>query len=217
VARALAADPPVLLMDEPFGAVDPIVRTQLQIEFSRLQREMQKTVVFVTHDIDEAIRIGDRIAVLGQAAHLHQYGPPEELLAHPADDFVAGFLGDDRGLKLLSLRPADSVPTSEVLQVREGERLDHSRVSTQQWALVTSSTDHPLGWIRVEQLNGVPVSAAGLTPASTVGPGGSARSLLDAAISSPTASAVRVDDDGRLLGVVTYDELGKALAEGTAP
>src|SRR4029453_15016564 len=109
-----------------------------------------------------------------------------------ADDFVAGFLGDDRGLKLLSLRPADSVPTSQVLQGREGERPDHSRVNTEQWALVTSSTDHPLGWIRVEQLNGKPVSRSdGLTPASTVGPGGSARSLLDAALSSPTASAVR--------------------------
>ncbi|MDQ1424942.1 MAG: osmoprotectant transport system ATP-binding protein [Acidimicrobiaceae bacterium] len=218
VARALAADPPVLLMDEPFGAVDPIVRTQLQVEFTRLQREMQKTVVFVTHDIDEAIRIGDRIAVLGPAARLHQYGPPEELLAHPADEFVAGFLGDDRGLKLLSLRPADSVPTSEVLQIREGERLDHARVNAQEWALVTSSADEPLGWIRVERLNGKPVSRAdGLTPASMVGPDGSARSLLDAAISSPAASAVRIDNNGRLLGVVTYDELGRALAEGTAP
>jgi osmoprotectant transport system ATP-binding protein len=105
-----------------------------------------------------------------------------------------------------------------VLQIREGERLDRSRVNGYEWALVTSSTDRPLGWIRVARLNGMEVSRADdLTPAATVGPGGSARSLLDAAISSPAASAVRVDDDGRLLGVVTYDELGRALAGDATP
>ncbi|GDY43281.1 hypothetical protein SANT12839_041630 [Streptomyces antimycoticus] len=103
VARALAADPPVLLMDEPFGAVDPVVRTQLQNELLRLQSELRKTVVFVTHDIDEAVRLGDRIAIFRTGGHLVQCAPPAELLASPADDFVAGFLGAERGLKLLSL------------------------------------------------------------------------------------------------------------------
>ena len=112
VARALAADPPVLLMDEPFGAVDPIVRAQLQQEFLRLQRELHKTIVFVTHDVDEAILLGDRIAVLTTGAHIEQLAPPAELLARPANDFVADFLGNDRGLKLLSLCPPPTCPST---------------------------------------------------------------------------------------------------------
>lgn len=110
VARALAADPPVLLMDEPFGAVDPVVRTQLQDELLRLQKELNKTIVFVTHDIDEAVRLGDRIAIFRTGGHLVQCAPPTELLARPADDFVADFLGAERGLKLLSLKTLAEVP-----------------------------------------------------------------------------------------------------------
>ena len=96
MARALAADPPVLLMDEPFGAVDPVVRDRLQDEFLRLQRELGKTVVLVTHDIDEAVRMGDRVAVFAGGGRLAQYATPAELLAHPADDFVADFVGSTR-------------------------------------------------------------------------------------------------------------------------
>ena len=103
VARALAADPPVMLMDEPFGALDPITRDRLQNEFLRLQSEVRKTVVFVTHDIDEAIKLGDRIAILREGGVLAQYDTPDEILAHPADEFVARFVGVDRGLKRLSL------------------------------------------------------------------------------------------------------------------
>jgi osmoprotectant transport system ATP-binding protein len=102
VARALAAEPPVMLMDEPFGAVDPIVRERLQNEFLRIQRDQGTTVLFVTHDIDEAIKLGDRVAVM-RAGKLVQYAPPGELLAHPANDFVAEFVGSDRGLKRLAL------------------------------------------------------------------------------------------------------------------
>ncbi len=107
VARALAADPPVLLMDEPFGAVDPVVRTRLQDEFSRLQRDLGKTVLLVTHDIDEAVRMGDRVAVFAEGGRLAQYGTPQELLAHPADDFVEDFVGATRGLRRLSVTPID--------------------------------------------------------------------------------------------------------------
>jgi osmoprotectant transport system ATP-binding protein len=109
VARALAADPPLMLMDEPFGAIDPITRERLQNDFLRLQAELGKTVVFVTHDIDEAIKMGDRICILRQGGVLAQYDTPETILAAPADEFVAQFVGADRGLKRLALRRLDEV------------------------------------------------------------------------------------------------------------
>lgn len=104
LARALAVDPPLMLMDEPFGALDPITRDRLQAEFLRLHDDVRKTVIFVTHDIDEAIKLGDRIALLREGGHLAQYATPDDMLAHPADDFVARFVGADRGLKRLALR-----------------------------------------------------------------------------------------------------------------
>ena len=109
LARAMAADPPLMLMDEPFGAIDPITRERLQNDFLRLHREIRKTVVFVTHDIDEAIKMGDRIAILREGGVLAQYDTPEAILAQPADDFVARFVGEDRGLKRLALRRVDEV------------------------------------------------------------------------------------------------------------
>jgi osmoprotectant transport system ATP-binding protein len=109
LARALAADPPLMLMDEPFGAIDPITRSRLQDEFLRLHREVGKTVIFVTHDIDEAIKMGSRIAILADGGVLAQYDTPEEILAHPASEFVERFVGADRGLKRLALRRAGEV------------------------------------------------------------------------------------------------------------
>jgi osmoprotectant transport system ATP-binding protein len=103
LARALAANPPLMLMDEPFGAIDPIVRARLQDEFLRLQKEIRKTVVFVTHDVDEAIKVGDRIAILRQGGRLAQYDTPQAILEQPADEFVAEFVGRDRALKALAL------------------------------------------------------------------------------------------------------------------
>jgi len=122
VARALAADPPVLLMDEPFGAVDPVVRVHLQDEFLRIQRELGKTVVMVTHDIDEAVRMGDRVAVFATGGRLAQYATPAELLGRPADDFVSEFVGSTRGLRRLAvtpihaahLEPLDGVSTGDL-------------------------------------------------------------------------------------------------------
>src|SRR6185312_4073968 len=128
LARALAADPPLLLMDEPFSAIDPIVRARLQDEFLRLQREVRKTVVFVTHDIDEAIKVGDRIAILRQGGKLVQYDTPETILKHPADDFVAEFVGSDRALKALALHtlaeldlgpPTDGVRAPQTTTLRD--------------------------------------------------------------------------------------------------
>jgi osmoprotectant transport system ATP-binding protein len=109
LARALAANPPAMLMDEPFGALDPITRARLQHELLRIQHELRKTIIFVTHDIDEAILLGDRIAILREGGVLAQYDTPERLLAHPADEFVERFVGADRGLKLLALRRLDEL------------------------------------------------------------------------------------------------------------
>lgn len=109
VARALATDPPVMLMDEPFGAVDPIVRERLQAQFLKIQSELRKTIVFVTHDVDEAIKMADRIAILNRGAHLEQYGTPEEVLGSPANDFVRRFVGMERGLKRFALERTDDI------------------------------------------------------------------------------------------------------------
>ena len=122
VARALAADPPIMLMDEPFGAVDPIVRDRLQNEFLRLQEDLAKTILFVTHDIDEAIKMGDLVAVMKVGGHLAQFGPPSEILAAPADDFVARFVGADRGLKRLSLTRVGELDLKAPVTARPGER-----------------------------------------------------------------------------------------------
>ena len=132
VARALAADPPLMLMDEPFGAIDPITRERLQDEFLRLQARVRKTVVFVTHDIDEAIKMGDRIAILREGGELAQYATPDEILAAPADDFVARFVGADRGAQApraesqagatLELRPLDAATRGGARRRRRGRR-----------------------------------------------------------------------------------------------
>ncbi len=121
VARALAADPPVLLMDEPFGAVDPVVRIRLQDEFLRLQRELGKTVVLVTHDIDEAVKMGDRVAVFASGGHLAQVGTPSELLAHPADEYVEDFVGATRGLRRLTVTTIDPEHLDPLDGVTAGE------------------------------------------------------------------------------------------------
>jgi osmoprotectant transport system ATP-binding protein len=122
LARAMAADPPLMLMDEPFGAIDPITRERLQRDFLRLHREIRKTVIFVTHDIDEAIKMGDRICLLREGGQLAQYDAPEAILADPADDFVARFVGADRGLKRLALRRLDEVELLPALASNGGSR-----------------------------------------------------------------------------------------------
>jgi osmoprotectant transport system ATP-binding protein len=123
LARALAADPPVLLMDEPFGALDPITRFRLQTELRRLQREVGKTVIFVTHDIDEAIKMGDRIAIVHEGGVLVQYDTPDAILAHPADDFVKQFIGEDRALRRLALRTLEGVPLKPAAPTAAGARI----------------------------------------------------------------------------------------------
>ncbi|MEV4799634.1 ATP-binding cassette domain-containing protein [Nonomuraea sp. NPDC049421] len=129
VARALAADPPVMLMDEPFGATDPITREHLQNEFVRLQKQLRKTIIFVTHDFEEAIKLGDRIAILRERSHIAQYDTPANILANPADDYVASFIGQDGTLKRLALLRVEDIPPAEpspdpaLLQVAAGTTL----------------------------------------------------------------------------------------------
>ncbi|MEJ2868815.1 ABC transporter ATP-binding protein [Actinomycetospora sp. OC33-EN08] len=186
VARALAGDAPVLLMDEPFSAVDPVVRADLQDELLRLQSELGRTILFVTHDIDEAIRLGDMVAVLRVGGTLAQFAPPSELLAAPVDDFVAEFVGRDRGYRRLQFVGAGSLslktlPTSK----------DSTPIGGDGWLLVVDDDGRPTGWRQ-----GSEHVALGTVHAE----GGSLRSALDAALSSPAGRGVAVDDDGRLLG-----------------
>ncbi|MGN6088929.1 MAG: ABC transporter ATP-binding protein [Actinomycetes bacterium] len=208
VARALAADPPIMLMDEPFSAVDPIVREQLQDEFLRLQGELGKTILFVTHDVDEAIKLGDQVAVLRQGGLLAQLAPPAELLARPDDDFVADFVGRDRGYRALSFVEPRSPRLHEEPTVPLGAGLDEAtRTASDDWLLVVDGDGRPQGWVAVPLLTG-PITAADLERGGTVARrGGSLRALLDAALSAPSGRGVVADEDGRLLGTVRPSEV----------
>jgi osmoprotectant transport system ATP-binding protein len=208
VARALAADPPVMLMDEPFSAVDPVVREGLQNEFLRLQGELSKTIVFVTHDIDEAIKLGDRVAVLRQGGVLAQVDTPAELLTHPKDDFVADFVGRDRGYRALSFVTARQPRVHPEPVARLGDDATTARqAALDDWVLVVDDQQHPLGWAPLPGLEGS-LRADLLERGGTVARiGGSLRLLLDAALSSPSGRGVVVDEQDRLLGTVRPSEV----------
>jgi osmoprotectant transport system ATP-binding protein len=158
VARALAADPLVMLMDEPFGAIDPITRERLQNEFLRLQGEIRKTVLFVTHDINEAIKMGDRVAVLREGGHLAQYATPAELLMAPADDFVEDFVGADRALKRLALMRVRDIDLWEAPLAFVGQSTGEVRAKLEQaeipHALLVDGQRRPIGWLSVRDLHG---------------------------------------------------------------
>ncbi len=204
VARALAADPPVMLMDEPFSAVDPQVRDQLQDEFLRLQSELGKTIVFVTHDIDEAVKLGDQVAVLRVGGTLAQLATPEKLLADPADDFVADFLGRDRGYRGLAFQASPALPIQDEPTVPLGAGAAEIRAAagTNPWLLVVDEAGAPVGWIEPARIPGS-VQRHDLHRGGTVArTSGSLRAALDAALSSPSRRGVLVDDDGRLVGTV---------------
>ncbi len=146
MARALAADPPVLLMDEPFSAVDPVVRKGLQDELLRIQDELGKTIVFVTHDIDEAIKLGTMVAVLREGGRLAQYAPPAELLSNPADSFVEDFLGADRGIRRLSFFTSDALELTTDAVVPAGAPDAPLTTARTPYLLVTDAEGRPLGW-----------------------------------------------------------------------
>ncbi|MFI7059564.1 ABC transporter ATP-binding protein [Kribbella sp. NPDC050124] len=185
VARALAADPAIMLMDEPFSAVDPIVRHQLQEELLRLQRDIGKTIVFVTHDIDEAIKLGDNVAVLRVGGKLAQFAPPSDLLGHPVDDFVRGFVGQDRGYRALTFVHPEDLPLKPLPP-----------------DLVLDDDGVPVGWRNDHEI--LPVGAV-------FKQGDSLRAALDAVLTSPTGWGVCVDDDGKAVGVLDQSIVAEAL------
>ncbi|WP_330250096.1 ATP-binding cassette domain-containing protein [Nocardia sp. NBC_00565] len=215
VARALAADPPVLLMDEPFSAVDPVVRAELQLEMQRLQAELHKTIVFVTHDIDEAITLGDKVAVFGRGGVLQQYDPPQHVLAQPATDFVADFVGRDRGYRGLSFRTADTVPLHEI-RTATADEVTELRLELGDWVLIVDASDRPTGWIDVTGVESVRAGRA-LADSTVAGgslftPAGDLRQAMDAAISAPSGIGVAVDDSGAVRGGVLATEVLQILA-----
>ena len=218
VARALAADPPVMLMDEPFGAVDPIRRERLQNEFLRLQQRVRKTIIFVTHDVDEAIKMGDRIAILQRGGILAQYDTPAAILANPASEFVERFVGADRGLKRLSLARVRDLELLEPVIVHAGE--DRAEVRRRlggaeriDYALLVDGGRRPLGWIDQHDLAGSgPIEADAATPgAPTVQPETTLRDALSALLGSSVQLGVVVDERERVIGLVSVDAIGDRL------
>jgi osmoprotectant transport system ATP-binding protein len=221
VARALAVDPPVMLMDEPFGAIDPINRSRLQNEFLRLQAELRKTVLFVTHDVDEAIKMGDRIAVLRKGGELAQYATPTELLMEPADEFVEDFVGADRALKRLALLRVKNVDLWKAPVAKAGDPAEPVRTALRSaevpHAVLIDSENRPLGWLSERDLESETVPG---TPDSAAEP------LLDGDMTlrdglatllagGPQYAAV-TDGRGRLDGVLSVEIISDFLSSEKA-
>lgn len=219
VARALAGDPPVLLMDEPFGAVDPIARDRLQQEFLNLQAQLHKTILMVTHDVDEAVIMGDRIAVLSHGGVLEQHDTPAELLAHPATPFVADFIGADRGLRRLAVTPIETTDLYTPPVVTPHTTVAQARAAVDaggtNWAIVVDDEGRLLGWVEPGR---IPNSAG---PGATARPymrSLDARVSIDASLKAAFAEMLQHDaawvavlDKDRYLGVLTPDALHAAL------
>ena len=219
VARALASDPPIMLMDEPFGAVDPIVRERLQNEFLRLQEELAKTILFVTHDIDEAIKMGDLVAVLQLGGHLAQFGPPDEILARPASEFVARFVGTDRGLKRLSLARVGDLPLYPAVIARVGEDGAAARTGAAanpfDYVLLVDSEERPVGWVhqdaipksgQLEASQAVPMSPL-LSHRTTL------KDALSLLLDADVQAGIVVDNRGAVTGLLTVDRIAEWMRE----
>jgi osmoprotectant transport system ATP-binding protein len=207
VARALAADPLVMLMDEPFSAVDPVVRSELHEFFLGLQREISKTIILITHDIDEAIKLGDQVAILRVGGHLAQVGTPQQLLDEPADAFVEGFVGRDRGYRSLSFQPASALDLDSVPVVREVTAARGPGPT-----LVVDGEARPLGWVDAAQEGRTVALGATFDVES-----GTLRNALDAVLTSPVGLAVGVHaGSGRYAGVVTTETVLAAMKRAKA-
>jgi osmoprotectant transport system ATP-binding protein len=223
VARALAVDPPVMLMDEPFGAIDPIARERLQNEFLRLQANIRKTVIFVTHDIDEAIKMGDKIAIMKQHGRVEQYATPAEILMAPANEFVEDFVGADRALKRLSLlrvgdinlwRAPNARPGQSTAEVRA--ELDHPDVEVP-YALLVDDRERPLGWLTQRDLAGDTVPATADAPLGPVLETGDVmRDALADLLQGESMYAPVVDHDGGITGILSIEIISEYLASPDA-
>jgi osmoprotectant transport system ATP-binding protein len=218
VVRAMAADPAVMLMDEPFGAVDPIRRDRLQNEFLRLQAKVRKTIVFVTHDVDEAIKMANRIAILQKGGILAQYDTPDAILARPASEFVERFVGADRGLKRLSLGRVRDLPLIEPVIVQAGEPRAGARKRLEgqadsHYALLVDERRRPLGWIDRRDLVGDgAVDPASATPgAPTLERESTLRDALSAMLTSSVQLGVVVDERDAVIGLISVDSISEML------
>jgi len=216
VARALGADPDVLLMDEPFGAIDPITRDRLQNEFLRLQSELKKTIVFVTHDIDEAVKMGDRIAILRQQSEIAQIDRPEIVLAEPADDFVENFLGSGAILKSLTLRRVRDIDLDPLVVLHEpvhrSEAISAMHAANVSTAILLDDHDRPLRWVDERALNrSSSLHQSGKSITVQVQPEDTLQDALSAMLQSSTGVAVVVDGRGRYLGCCTIESLAALL------
>ena len=216
VARALAADPPVMLMDEPFGAVDPIVRERLQDQFLQIQQQLQKTIVFVTHDIDEAIKMSDRIAIFNTGGVIEQYAPPEEILKQPANDFVKRFVGSERGLKRLALLKVSEIHVEEGPVVSsDATPQDARRVMEKfdyDWVSVVDDGELK-GWVDEEILQGCR-SVGDATPrpfSAYVTSDSTLRQALDSIVTSRTQVAVVATEGQRYAGVLSLEKISKEI------
>ncbi|MEV2195775.1 betaine/proline/choline family ABC transporter ATP-binding protein [Streptomyces phaeochromogenes] len=219
VARALAADPPVLLMDEPFGAVDPITRDHLQDELIRLQHELHKTIVFVTHDFDEAIKLGDRIAVLREQSHIAQFDTPEAILTNPADDFVSGFVGAGAALKRLNLSRVRDVEITDYPTVTVDDPLQEIfnklRSSGTNEILLLDRRERPYKWLRRGDLMRAKgsLARAGTLVHDTVTRDATLRDALEAVLIDNAGRVVVTGRRGEYTGVVDMETLMNSVHE----
>jgi osmoprotectant transport system ATP-binding protein len=219
VARAMGGDPPVMLMDEPFGAIDPITRDRLQNEFLRIQAEMNKTVVFVTHDIDEAIKMGDRVAILSQHSHIAQYDTPETILTAPADGFVEDFIGSGAALKRLNLTRVREVEFGQwAVAPLDEDRATLRRMladSDQGSVLLVDEQNRPQRWITGRDLARAsePLDGIGLPATARVEPHATLRDALDEMVTSTVGFVIVTDGQGRYQGVIDLATVMKAVDE----
>ncbi|BDD84760.1 ABC transporter [Tsukamurella pulmonis] len=220
VARALAADPPVLLMDEPFGAVDPITRVRLQDQLLAIQEDLHKTVVIVTHDVDEAIKLGDRVLILSEGGQIEQFGTPEEILTAPANDFVEEFVGSGATLKHLSLSSVGEIPSAPVVLARPGDpseevaaRAKEARLS---WVVVVDEHDRPRAWPSVSEVLSKPVVSTYVDQRLPVAERtATLADALDLMLAS-SQGGVLVTHRGKVVGALTIEQVAQRIRERQA-
>ncbi|GLU47898.1 ABC transporter ATP-binding protein [Nocardiopsis ansamitocini] len=223
VARALAADPPVMLMDEPFGALDPITRENLQDELLRLQDELSKTIVFVTHDVDEALKLGDRIAILGTGSKIVQYATAEEILTNPADSYVEQFIGGESAMKLLKLTRVSDVALEQAVRATEADSAADVRRKLEEaesdWVIVLDAQDRPLRWESLADLEGATGTIGDLTAGeddlfdTVISGRATLQEAVEALLNAEAEVVPVVGRRRRYVGAVTLSTVQQAIAE----